>query len=243
MTEIKLLISLFVLLTFIVCSPEFAYANYAQVEDIATGGPYRANNRLIQRFSGKFSLSQTDVKRHMVLVLHNGFSDSPGYTWLRIFLCGDIDTSSLGAHEEPIGDLLLDENPVQRHVIRIDLTDLVSSGTNTIVIEGKGQKDALLTWSLEGAVEPQIAQLNPRKTRGGARLTLYGSGFSTDPDENQATFNGKPGKVVASSRSTMTIEVPNTLKEGQADLEITTNGLKSAPYLINVEPLPEVFSI
>lgn len=214
-----------------------------QVEDISSAGPFRASSRRIERFSMRFNLAASDVKRRMAVVIHNGFGDSPGFTWLRVFLCGDLNVASLDRNEEPIGDLLLDEDPVQRQTIRLELTDLVKEGTNTLVIEGKGQKGAVLSLNLEGSVLPRIAALNPDRTRGGARLILSGTGFSPDPDENIVTVNGVKARTLASTRTSLTIEVPNTLKEGEADLEVTTNGLKSAPYLIEIDPTPEVFAL
>mgnify|MGYP001233595526 CR=1 FL=1 len=222
-------------------SPNAARAS--QVEDISSAGPFRASSRRIERFSMRFNLAPADVKRHMAVVIHNGFGDSPGFTWLRVFLCGDVNVASMDRNEEPIGDLLLDEDPVQRQTIRLELTDLVKEGTNTLVIEGKGQKGAVLSLNLEGAVLPKIAALNPDRTRGGARLVLSGTGFSPDPDENKVTVNGVKARTLASTRTSLTVEVPNTLKEGEADLEVTTNGLKSAPYLIEIDPTPEVFAL
>ncbi|MEZ4490231.1 MAG: IPT/TIG domain-containing protein [Cyanobacteriota/Melainabacteria group bacterium] len=174
----------------------------------------------------------------MTLTFHNGFSDKPGFNWLRIFLCGDIDTSSFGKYEEPQGDLIVDENYVQQHTLSVDITDLVDPGVNTIYIEAQGPKGAVLSWTLNGVVSPQLSALNPTETHQGARLTLVGQGFSHDEGENDVYVGDLKADVIESTRSRLTIKVPVNAEPGKSTLKIVTRGVPSAilPLLIKATP-------
>ena len=208
------------------------------MQTVAEGGPYEASRKRVEHFTGKFQLSAADVKKPMTLTFHNGFSDKPGFNWLRIFLCGDIDTSSFGKYEEPQGDLIVDENYVQQHTLSVDITDLVDPGVNTIYIEAQGPKGAVLSWTLNGAVSPQLSALNPTETHQGARLTLVGQGFSHDEGENDVYVGDLKADVIESTRSRLTIKVPVNAEPGKSTLKIVTRGVPSAilPLLIKATP-------
>ena len=208
------------------------------MQTVAEGGPYEASRKRVEQFTGKFQLSAADVKKPMTLTFHNGFSDKPGFNWLRIFLCGDIDTSSFGKYEEPQGDLIVDENYVQQHTLSVDITDLVDPGVNTIYIEAQGPKGAVLSWTLNGAVSPQLSALNPTETHQGARLTLVGQGFSHDEGENDVYVGDLKADVIESTRSRLTIKVPVNAEPGKSTLKIVTRGVPSAilPLLIKATP-------
>lgn len=208
------------------------------MQTVAEGGPYQASRKRVEHFTGKFQLSAADVKKPMTLTLHNGFSGQPGFNWLRVFLCGDIDTSSFGKYEEPQGDLIVDENYVQKHTLEIDITDLVEPGVNTIFIEAQGPKGAVLSWTLSGSVGPQLSALNPTETHQGARLTLVGKGFSHDEGENDVYIGDIKADVLESTRSRLTVKVPDNAEPGKATLKIVTRGVPSAilPLLIKATP-------
>lgn len=209
---------------------------------IATGGPFVAKRKRVQSFAAKFRLSAEEAKKPMMLIVHNGFGDKPGFEWLRIFLCGDINTN-LDKYEEPQGDLVFDDNYVQKHTISIDITDLVEEGTNTIYIEGKGKKGSVLSWTLNSTVSPTLAPLNPSETFLGAKLTLSGRGFSQDKDENVVSLQGRKLKILSASRGKLTVAVPTNLKPGPSKLTISTNGIESKSIPVNIKPTPIVVSI
>ena len=231
----KKIFCILVLSFLLFASEALAYGHH--FDDIASGGPYVATRKRIQNFAGKFKLAEEDVKKPMMLVIHNGFGDQPGFEWLRIFLCGDIKTN-LDKYEEPEGDLIFDQNYVQQHTITLDITDLVQEGVNTILIEGKGRKGACLSWTLNSTISPELSPINPTETFAGAKLTLSGKGFSLDKNENQVTINDRELEVVSSSRGNLTVKIPETIKSGEGNLVVTTHGIKSKPYTLLVKVKP-----
>lgn len=220
-----------------------AIAYTHSMEAIADGGPYRAKRKRIERFAGKFKLEAQDVHKPMVLTLHNGFSEKPGFNWLRVFLCGDINIRNFDRYEEPHGDLIFDENYVQMHTISLDITDLVKEGVNTVYIEGKGPGGAVLSWTLNGAVSPEFSPINPSLTHQGARLTLTGRGFSHDLDENIVYAGDQKLKVLSASRGRLTVEIPFSLNPGKVSLKASVNGVPSEPFSILVKATPKVVSL
>ena len=223
-----------------------APASYGlNMEELASGGPFQANRRSVQRFSGQFEVTPKDLSRPMVISLHNGIGGTAGFSWLRVFLCGeDVNVASLGRNEEPRGDLLLDDTDIQKHVINLDITDQVASGVNTIVIEGHGPKGALLSWSLLGRSEPRISRLNPSRVKGGSRLTLHGSGFSSHPSLNSVTFGEHEAEVLDASRSSLTIRVPKHIPGGDHPVRVASEGVwSSEPFRMSVTSTPRVDSV
>lgn len=234
-----------VLLSFIILFsnsiyPAFGYGH--QMKSIASGGPFVAKRKWTQHFAGKFTLTANESKKPMTLVLHNGFGENPGFKWLRVFLCGDIATN-LGKFEDPQGDLIFDENYIQKHTISLNITDLVQEGVNTIYVEAIGKKGSVLSYSVFSTISPQLAAINPTKTHQGAKLTLTGKGFSSDASENKVSADGQEFEVVSTSRTRLTFRVPLNMKPGRAILKVTTHGIDSEVLPIEVLPTPKLESM
>lgn len=225
------------LLSLILCSTGAAFAlSTVASEQVATGGPYVGKSFRVNKFYGQFTLAALDVDKPYVLQIHNGYGGQSGFKWLRVFVGGDMDMKEIKHQEEPSADLVYDENYIERHTISIDLTGKVFEGVNTVIFEGEGPNKCVLSWSLEGQVSPQMAPLNPTAVQAGGRLTLSGKGFSLDPDENVVIISGHQAEVVSTSRTTLTVKVPEHVAPGTAKVIVLTNGVQSAPYSISVEP-------
>ena len=237
MTRALLLLS--TLLAFL-AAPVHAFESGMQ--SIASGGPFEAKRKRIESFGAKFTVSANQARKPMMLVLHNGFSDRPGFEWLRVFLCGDISTN-LDKYEEPQGDLIYDENYVQQTTISLDITDLVREGVNTVYIEAKGRKGSIISWNVNTSVSPSLAPVNPGKTHQGAKMTFVGRGFSHDPQENQVKLDGLELEVTAASRTRLTVRIPADAPVGKGLITITTKGVKSEAIPVEVLPTPQVVSL
>lgn len=220
-------------------APSFAFDS--GMKSIAQAGPFVAKRKRIQAFADKFSLTANQAKKPMMLVLHNGFSDSPGFEWLRVFLCGDISTK-LDKYEEPTGDLIYDENYVQKNTISLDITDLVKPGVNTIYIEGKGKKGSIISWTINTSISPSLAPVNPTKTHQGAKMTFVGKGFSHDPKENTVMLDGRNLEVTQATRTRLTVRIPEDAPTGKGLITIKTKGIESEATPIEVLPTPFVVS-
>lgn len=212
-----------------------AYCQETPTVELASGGPFKARSHNVERFSATFKLTADDTKRPLSIILYNGFGPTPGFNWLRVFLGGDINVSNLGHFDEPTGDLLFDENYLQRHVITLDVTDVAQPGINTLFIEGSGPKGATINWALQGAMDPIVMPLNPTVVIPGSRLLLHGKGFSTDPDENQVTIDGQSCQVLSATRSSLVVRVPQNLSGDKVRVVITTNGLEGDPFTLSVQ--------
>lgn len=213
-----------------------AYCQETPTVELASGGPFMAKSRsFTERFTAKINLTADDTKRPLQLILYNGYGATPGFNWLRVFLGGDINTSNLGHFDEPKGDLLFDDNYVQRHVISLDVTDIAQPGINTLFIEGNGPKGAVINWVLQGAMDPVVATLNPTVVIPGSRLLLHGKGFSTDPSENQVKIDGQSAEVLSATRSALVVRVPDQLDGDKVQVVISTNGLEGDPITLSVQ--------
>ncbi len=230
--------------TLIFASVESPSASAApQMVEMAQGGPYIASHMSVEKFGGSFTINESDLDRPMTVVIHNGINGTPGFYWLRVFLAGDIDVSRLQHFEDPVGDLLLDDNNVQRHTVSMDVSGQVQLGVNTIVIEGKGPKGATISWTLDGQVAPAVSALNPTNVQQGSRLLLYGSGFNPNASDNVVTFGGNEAEVLDSSHTTLTVKVPAHLPSGQHDVKVSSHGMWSQPYSMAVESTPKLYSV
>jgi uncharacterized protein (TIGR03437 family) len=63
---------------------------------------------------------------------------------------------------------------------------------------------------------------------------LSGKGFSLDPSENHVSIGGLDAKLLYASRNSITVKVPEHIGLGEAEIVVTTNNVKSAPYVISI---------
>jgi len=204
------------------------------IVELAASAPFNATSRHRQRFYSQFKLSAADVNKPLTLVIHNGYDGRPGFNWIRALLGGDMDVSNVKGAEEPSADLLFDENYIERHTLNVDLTGKVFEGVNTVILEATAQKGAVMSWVLQGPMTPEFAPINPSTAQIGGRLTLAGRGFSVDPSENTVSMNGHNVSILYASRTSLTVKVPDHATEGSADVVVTTNNIRSAPYTISI---------
>lgn len=216
------------------CPAVCAQGATTTLEEVARAGPFVADTRHRQRFFSQFKLSASDLAKPLTLVINNGFDGKPGFNWIRALIGADMDTTDIKGATEPSADLLFDENYIQRHTVTIDLTGKVMEGVNTIIIEGTAPKGAVMSWVLQGPVTPEFAAINPTTAQAGGRLTLSGRGFSVDPSENHVSIAGSSAQIIFASRTSLTVKVPDHLTDGQADVVVTTNNVRSAPYTISI---------
>ena len=221
----------------------FAQVSTTAIEEVATAGPFVANSKHMQRFFGQFKLDAADVMKPLTLVIHNGVGGTAGFNWIRALVGGDMNITNVRGAEEPSADLVFDESYIERHTINIDLSGKVFEGINTLILEGTGPKGAVMSWVLQGPLTPEFANINPTTASVGGRLTLSGKGFSLDPSENQVSIGGRDAQLLYASRNSLTIKVPEHIGPGKAEIVVTTNNVRSAPYVISIVKPVEDMSV
>ncbi|MBX3077472.1 IPT/TIG domain-containing protein [Candidatus Obscuribacterales bacterium] len=216
-------------------APGFAQVSTTAIEEVATAGPFVANSKHMQRFFGQFKLDAADVMKPLTLIIHNGVGGTAGFNWIRVLIGGDMNVSNLKGAEEPTADLVFDESYIERHTVNVDLSGKVFQGINTLILEGTAPKGAVMSWVLQGPLTPEFAGINPTTARAGGRLTLSGKGFSLDPSENHVSIGGRDAQLLYASRNSLTVKVPDHIGNGEAEVVVTTNNVRSAPYAISIE--------
>ncbi len=213
------------------------YGAASQVQE-AQGGPYVGNGGR-QRFVAPIK-SPSDSSRRTWLTIYNGFGNKPGFTSARVILTQGAVTGSA----EPAGYVITDDSTFR---IRSYFTKEVTGELNdnsSLVIDVDGPRGAQLAWILSALEGPSLSPLNPSSTLSGRSLILHGDNFSLNPAENTVTFNGKPGKVTASTRTTLTVIPPESIDQGSASIVVTVNGMASNNLNMGIRgPIPILTSL
>lgn len=211
---------------------------------ISSGGPYTSASETIQTFDGEIDIPREYVGQPLALVATNGSVSEPGYSWVRMFLApGGSDTNlQQGANE--LGKLLVDENSFLSSMqVYIDMTGQLSVGRNRFHIEAVGRPGSVFYWEVRSLGAPQLSKLNPRVTVSGAQLDLAGMGFSVRPSENNVFLGPVQIPAEQSNGRMLQVYVPPGIPEGNYDLFVEIQGLKSNVIKIMVLPSPKVTAV
>ncbi|MBX9669055.1 MAG: IPT/TIG domain-containing protein [Candidatus Obscuribacterales bacterium] len=214
------------------------YSALSQVQE-AQGGPYIGRGGR-QRFVAP--IKSQDGKRRTWLTIYNGYGEKPGFASARVILTQDTITT-MGA-AEPAGYVITDDSTFRvRSFCTKEVTGELSDNSN-LVIDVDGPRGAQLAWTLSALAGPSLSPLNPSSALSGRSLILHGDNFSLNPAGNTVTFNGKSGKVIASSRTTLTVIPPESLDQGSASIVVTVNGVASNGFSMGIRgPVPILTSL
>jgi YD repeat-containing protein len=94
------------------------------------------------------------------------------------------------------------------------------------------------------ATRPVLASLAPASGPVTRLVDVAGSGFASDPAQNQVSFNGVATAIISSAPNKITTQVPSGASSG--NVSVTSHGLSSNPLPFTVEsagPPPTVNSI
>jgi hypothetical protein len=79
---------------------------------------------------------------------------------------------------------------------------------------------------------PAIAAVQPATVSAGAEVTITGSNFSQDADQNTVRFDGVRGRVVAASATQLRVTVPQCLPSRDAAVTVALGSVVSAPHAV-----------
>ena len=100
-------------------------------------------------------------------------------------------------------------------------------------VEGEGGGGA--EFRLFTVDRPVLDPLPVTTAAPGGSLTLTGSNFSPDPEQNVVLFSGVRGRVTAASGTALTVTVPPCLPERGVDVRVQLGTLASAARMLSVE--------
>jgi hypothetical protein len=78
---------------------------------------------------------------------------------------------------------------------------------------------------------PAITALEPATVAAGAQVTIAGSNFSAEADQNTVLFNGVRGRVLSATPGQLRVEVPRCLPSRQVSVTASLGAVSSAPHL------------
>jgi IPT/TIG domain-containing protein len=90
---------------------------------------------------------------------------------------------------------------------------------------------------------PVIASVTPPKAEPGQTVTIAGSGFDPDADDNAVRFGEQPGKVTSASETQLAVTVPESLDVADAGVRVQTRGGRSNALFLKIYRGPRVTSV
>ena len=180
-----------------------------------------------QRFADYIDLKPGQEKLPLTLTFHNGSDKAPKFNWLRISIAG-----------EP---LFTEKDFKGSRDFSTPMAGNIGAGSSQILIEGAGPVGATLSWQLTAPVVT-LTSVKPDKVPTGAKLTLSGNNFNTNPGSNVVSLGDKTAQVISADPQSLVVLVPNDAKAGKNKVTVSVAGVKSEAKEVIVQPKPEVAS-
>lgn len=212
------------------CRPAHAVAEKA----VAEGGPYQSQGTgKVQKFTAEINLSADQAAAPLWITFYNGYSNRPGYNWVRVFLASP-------QAESESGDILVDEHTfVRSRAVTKDVTGRIPASGRKLIIEGEGEKGAIFSWILT-TPKSSVSLLNVTKITAGQTFLLHGTGFSGNEEENEVTVNGTKCEVIGATTNMLTVKAPEKLDEKKVSVSVKVNGQGSNSLMVNIANAPPV---
>lgn len=118
-------------------------------EVLARGGPFVIKRTKPQRYIFSFDITERELKRPLDIVLYNGSSAKPGFRRVRVFLERNFSENLVTQKRLPSKRLVFATNRMTKRTTKVDISRRLKKGINTIVIEGRGPKGAVISLELE----------------------------------------------------------------------------------------------
>jgi hypothetical protein len=184
---------------------------------------YVSKGRQIQHFEDMLPLGPAQERLPLTLTLGNGQSGLPPFKWFRLQIAGYL--------------VATEKNLQGARQASMDVSGLIHPGDSQILIQAAGIPRATLRWTL---TTPKIVLTgaSAQTVQMGQPLVLSGANFSSDESIDVVTFNGKPGRVLSASTTSITVQVPAGITPGPQPVVVAVAGLKTEPITINVRRLP-----
>ncbi len=110
------------------------------------------------------------------------------------------------------------------------------AGSGPLEISVNGQKTVSPAFTFQA-----ISSIKPLKGGAGTNVTITGSGFSTNIQDNAVAFNGVSAKVISASATALVVTAPTGVQTGP--VSVTINGQKTAGPVFTVVPAPTIKSV
>lgn len=195
---------------------------------IDASAPMVAKSEGAQRFADFLNLKPGQEKLPLTLTFYNGPEGKPGFTWVRVSIGG---RPAYTEKDFRGGKTFSD-----------DLTRDLGVGPTQVAVQAGGPAGATFQWVLT-TPKPTLTKANPDKSPTGQNIALEGSNFSTIPNLNVVTFEGKPATVVSATTSSLQVKVPDDAKAGKNEVLVTVVDMKAGPVTVTVQPKPEVSGV
>jgi hypothetical protein len=201
-------------------------------------------------FTGILNVTADQASQPLTLKLSNGSYSGRQFAWVRVFLNhGRIDQPPA----QPVGRLIADERALARsNPLVLDMTNQLTAGANTLVVQGAGLPGAALNYELTSAPPPppgaakaaplKVQSIEPPEVPPGGTITLRGTGFDEAGNNTKVVMYTRPATVVRGSATEIVVKVPDGLPPHAYNVELTVRGVKANMLQVDVSGPPELNS-
>ena len=199
--------------------PVFAESAQQKIVTLAESKPYQSANSAPQHFTDSIPLAPGQDKLNLTLTYYNGTKTKPAFKWLR------INSSSMR---------FLTENQFINNQCSVSLDGKLPAGTNQIRVDAGGVPGATFGWRLTALV-PKVTSANPTASIG-STLSVKGENFSTDIANDSATIDGTKLKCVSATPTTLTFQIPESLKAAdEAVVQVKSAGIEAGKASVKIK--------
>ena len=191
------------------------------VTTVGTGTALSKNDQ-VQRFATYLELKPGMENAPLTMHLSN-----QGFKWFRLLIANQVVATEKSLSGKTEADL--------------DLTGIIQSGTNQVVIQAGGVPGSKIEWKVTTPSVAHIDKLDPGdEVLVGSDLKIKGKNFSASPSKDVVLFNTKKGQVTKARASELGVKVPPDAEIGENKVSVKVGGVESNKVKIIVRGIPEI---
>lgn len=190
--------------------------------NIFASQPYTAKTNQVQWFNDNLILNPGQEALPLTLTVYNGNPSGRPFSWFRLQINGQM---------------IATEKDLRGSTAVVNATGRLQAGGSPVMIEAGGTAGASMRWAL-AAQGPQLNYATPASVMRGQQVDLTGVNFSSNPQEDAVTFNGRPAHILNATTQSISVQAPTDADVGPNNVVVAVGGLATSSKVVTVGAYP-----
>jgi|688.fasta_scaffold412593_2 hypothetical protein len=122
---------------------------------------------------------------------------------------------------------------------KIDLSNKLHAGNNSLQVQGFGPSGVWLRWRLL-IQRPVVASVKPDSLSATDSITISGQHFCDQKDRIKVSIGGKHARLISSNPNEITCRLPERVSAGKQPLVVAVQAVSSIPFAVGIKAAPRI---